>query len=47
MSARRKVRLAGRYVVAADFNGYPDLARIDASGAGIDVLFNNADWTGR
>jgi hypothetical protein len=34
-------------LVVADFNrdGYADLAQIDGSGGGIDVLPNNADWT--
>jgi hypothetical protein len=43
----QRVGPAGSYVVVADFNGdgYPDLAQIDASGAGIDVLLNDAGGT--
>jgi hypothetical protein len=46
--AAQKVGPAGSQVVVTDFNGdgYADLAQIDASGAGIDVLLNNADWSG-
>jgi hypothetical protein len=44
----QQVGPAGGYtaLVVADFNGdgFPDLAQIDASGAAIDVLLNNADW---
>jgi hypothetical protein len=42
----QKVGPAGSQVVVANFNsdGYADLAQIDGSGAGIDVLLNKADW---
>jgi len=42
--AAQKVGPAGSQVLGADFNGdgYADLAQIDGSGAGIDVLLNNA-----
>ena len=42
----QKVGPAGNSAVVADFNGdgFPDLW-IHASGAAIEVLLNNADWT--
>jgi hypothetical protein len=44
----QKVGPAGKSVMAADFygDGYSDLAQIDASNAGIDVLLNNVSMTG-
>src|SRR5262249_20065668 len=46
--ATLKVGPAGSQVVVGDFNGdgYKDLAQIDGAGAGIDLLLNNADWSG-
>jgi hypothetical protein len=42
----QQVGPAGNSLVVGDFSGdgFPDLAQIDASGAAIDVLLNNADW---
>jgi hypothetical protein len=46
--AALKVGPTGSQVVVGDFNGdgYKDLAQIDGAGAGIDLLLNNADWSG-
>jgi hypothetical protein len=42
----QQVGPAGSALVVGYFNraGFPDLAQIDASGAAIDVVLNNADW---